>query len=1050
MPSPLRPVDLTTERESEPLAVGDPQPLFGWVVTGDGRDRSQSAYQVRVLLAPLRSMTDQDPDRADVLDDTGWVDGPEQVDVPYRGESLAAAARYGWQVRVRDETATEGPWSSVAWFETAPESIDRFGATWIGSAELSAPLPSLDLANPLVPLQRIWSPSGPDAPLDTPPVGERVWLRASFEVPGGRPVLSAALAAAGAASVRTWLNGREVAADGTDPGALRQALRPGTNVLAIAAASEPGETPGVVARLEVLAQGAPAISISTDDRWQAWTGADEPGEGWQLMFDPATSGLDAWRLAESHGHHGDPPRGREALTHRPSPLLRREVEIGRPVRRARLIVTALGLHDVAINGSPVGGDRLAPGWTDYHQRLPYQVLDVTDLVHEGKIAISAVLADGWWAGNICWFGTEHYGRQPLVLARLEVGHDDGSSTVVVTDERWKVGEGGIRYADLQNGELVDARLEPRGWRETGFDDSRWAPATAHHPQHGPLEPQIGPPVRVQQELVARSVTTLPGGSSVVDFGQNLVGVVRLRLKGDRGTHILVRHAEALQHDGALYTENLRSARCTDEYVLSGDDAGEVLEPRFTVHGFRYCEVIGLPGALDPLDVTALVLHADLPRTGHLTCSDPHLQRLHENIVWGQRGNFLSVPTDCPQRDERLGWTGDAQVFTSTAAYLYDVRNFMRKWLRDLRDATVDGCVPHVAPDVLSPQSPGVLQGGAAGWGDAAVIIPWELLLAYGDERACREMLPTVADWLRFLEEHSDGLVRPDEGFGDWLAPTETPRSLVATAFFARAADLAARLADRLDDPRGPAWRALHGRVRAAFRHRFVSGGARVLSGSQTAYVLALHFGLLEADEQARGALRLVAAVRERNWHLSTGFLGTPYLLEVLSRHGHDDVAYRLMMQQTYPSWLYPVVHGGATTVWERWDSWSDSRGFADPGMTSFNHYAYGAVGAWMHATIGGIAPLAEGYRRVRVAPRPGGGIDRAAGSLRTPYGQIRTQWSSGPQGLELALEVPVGVTAVVDLPRGRYTGSGTTLDVGEGSGQITVGSGDYRFLPAPG
>ncbi|MEO6998556.1 MAG: family 78 glycoside hydrolase catalytic domain [Terracoccus sp.] len=1048
MPSPLRPVYLTTERETEPLAVGDAQPLFGWVVTGDGHNRSQSAYQVRVQADPLRIRADAAPDGADILDDTGWVDGPEQVDVPYDGGPLAAATRYGWQVRVRDETDTEGPWSPVAWFETAPVSTGHFDATWIGTAEPAAALPSLDVASPLVPLQRIWSPAGPSAPLDAPPAGERVWLRTSFEVPGGRPVLSAALVAAGAASVRTWLNGREIAADGTDPQALRHALRPGTNVLAIAATSEPGETPGVVARLEVLAQGAAAISISTDDRWQAWTGTEEPLEGWQMMLDLAASGVDAWRLAESHGHHGDPPRGRETLTHRPSPLLRREFEISRPVRRARLTVTALGLHDVAINGSPVGGDRLAPGWTDYHQRLPYQVLDVTDLLHEGAIAMSAVLADGWWSGNICWFGTEHYGRQPLLLARLEVWHDDGSSTVVVTDEQWKVGQGGIRYADLQNGEVVDARLEPHGWREPGFDDSAWARATPHHPRHGPLEPQIGPPVLVQQQLVARSVTNRPGGSSVVDFGQNLVGVVRLRVRGARGSRIMMRHAEALQDDGVLYTENLRSARCTDEYVLSGDDAGEVFEPRFTVHGFRYCEVIGLPVALDPDDVTALVLHADMPRTGHLTCSDPQLQRLHENIVWGQRGNFLSVPTDCPQRDERLGWTGDAQVFASTAAYLYDVRSFMRKWLRDLRDATVDGCVPHVAPDVLSPQSP-VRQGGAAGWGDAAVILPWELLLAYGDERACREMLPTVADWLRFLAEHSDRLVRPDEGFGDWLAPTHTPKDLVATAFYARAADLAARLAHRLDDPRATEWRELHRRVRSAFRRRFVSGGARVLSGSQTAYVLALHFELLDADERERGALRLVEAVRARNWHLSTGFLGTPYLLEVLSRNGHDDVAYRLMMQETYPSWLYPIVHGGATTVWERWDSWSDSRGFADPGMTSFNHYAYGAVGAWMHATIGGIAPLAEGYRRVRVAPRPGGGIDWAAGLLRTPYGEIRTRWSNGPQGLELDVEVPVGVTAVVELPRGRYTGARTTLDDTEPNRQIEVGSGTYRFRPAP-
>lgn len=992
--------------------------------------------------------------------DSGWVRGGCRVDVPYEGEPLMPSQAYTWAVAVRDEQGVTCEWSSPAHFETAPGEATWDDVAWLAGPVRPARLPSLDMATPLQALERIWAPGGPVAGVGQAPRGGRAWLRTDFDLAGGRTVLAAALVAAGAGQLTSWLNGLRVPIDGSDPEAVRTALRTGANVLALQAEADDGEFPAVVAHLEVLGEAGPAVTVATSGRWQAWSGSADPQVGWQRAEDLAhddcaDKSVGRWVRAEVFGIHGDPPRGREESTHRPSPLLRREFRLERPARRARLHATALGVYELSLSGRRVGGDHVAPGWTDYRKRVAFQTYDVTADLLVGDNVLSAVLADGWYAGNICWFGTGHYGEEPALLLRLEVEHDDGSRTVVRTDDRWRVAHGGTRFADLQNGELVDARLEPTGWTMPRFDATGWQPARQVHPRPGHLEPQVAPAITVQHELPATSFALTASGSIVVDFGQNLVGWVRLSLRGDRGQRVLLRHAEALRPDGTLYTENLRSARCTDEYLLRGDSDGEVFEPRFTVHGFRYCEVVGYPGTLDARDIVARVAYAAMTRTGQFECSDERLNRLQQNIIWGQRGNFLSVPTDCPQRDERLGWTGDAQAFASTAAFGYDVRGFFRKWLRDLRDATVDGCVPHVVPDVLSAHT-GRREGGAAGWGDAAVILPWELLQAYGDERLAAEMLPTVAAWLNFLTEHSDGLVRPAEGFGDWLAPTDTPKDLVSTAFFARAAELASRLAERLGrlDDRD-LWADLHRRVRSAFRDRWVTGGARIVPGTQTAYVLALEFGLLEPDEELRAVSRLVQAVRERNWHLSTGFLGTPYLLDVLSAYGQHDVACRLLAQDTYPSWLYPVVRGGATTMWERWDSWSDSRGFADPGMTSFNHYAYGSVGAWMYRELGGIAAAEPGYRRLLVAPRPGAGVTWARASLDTVHGRVATSWMLDGDTFRLDVVVPAGVQAEVVLPGGPTTESGVGLDQATGvrvlsSGvagtRVEVGSGDYRFV----
>ncbi|NUR91207.1 MAG: family 78 glycoside hydrolase catalytic domain, partial [Nonomuraea sp.] len=714
----------------------------------------------------------------------------------------------------------------------------------------------------------------------------------------------------------------------------------------------------------------------------------------------------AWSLAEEVGLHGDPPWGREPLADRPSPYLRREFAVSSPVRRARLHATALGVYELRLNGHRVGEDHLAPGWTGYRDRLTFQTYDVTDLLAEGGNALGAVLADGWYAGNISWFGPFQYGMRLALRAELEIQHHDGTLTRIRTDGDWRAGTGAIRYADLQNGERHDPAAEPYGWAEPGFDDSAWLPVTQVTPPPGRLEPATAPPIRVQEELRPVELRQTGPGVWVADFGQNLVGWVRLTARGNPGRPVVIRHAEVLDHDGTPYLANLRSARAADEFVAGGEQ--ESFEPRFTFHGFRYAEISGLDGP--PAEVVARVAHAAMEPAGEFECSDERLNQLQRNIVWGQRGNFVAIPTDCPQRDERLGWTGDIWAFAPTALFNYDAGAFLTSWLDDVVDAQFeDGAVTHVAPDVLSGRD---RAAGSPGWGDAIVLLPWALHRLRGDTSVAARCYEPMRRWLAYLEHRSISGIFPDEGFGDWLSlGADTPKPLVGTAIFALSARQLAELAGALGrtaDERE--YLELHAKVRQAFRNAFVQGPGVVASGTQTAYVLAIAAGLLEEHELPRAGARLVADIRARGGHLSTGFLGTPYLLDALTSTGHLETAYGLLLQDTFPSWLYPIVHGGATTMWERWDGWTDHRGLQDPGMNSFNHYAYGAVGDWMYRTVGGLSAGSPGYADIVVRPRPGGGITWARTAHQTRHGRVEVSWR---QGGSLEVTVPPNARAEV-------------------------------------
>jgi alpha-L-rhamnosidase len=753
----------------------------------------------------------------------------------------------------------------------------------------------------------------------------------------------------------------------------------------------------------------------------------------------------------------------------PAPLLRREIEVEKKVAMARAYATAFGMYEVEINGRRVGDQLLTPGWTAYDERLQYQTYDVTPLLRKGPNALGVTLGDGWYRGFLGWQDSKGvYGKRLALLLQIRVVYTDGTEGVFGTDGEWKASTGPIRASDIYMGETYDARLEKAGWSEAGYDDAAWSGVRVVDRPKDVLVAPEGPPVRRIQEIVPREVLTTPEGDTVYDMGQNMVGWIRLAVEGDPGATVTLRHFEVLDKDGNVYTENLRKAAQTVTYTLKGGGP-EVFEPHFTFQGFRYVAVDGLPGEPRPENLTGVVIHSDFERAGTFTSSSPLINQLQENIQWGMRGNFVDVPTDCPQRDERLGWTGDAQVFAPTACFNGDVSGFFAKWLGDLAaDQQPSGAVPHVIPNVLSHGSDSG-DSASAGWADAAVVVPWVHYLAYGNPQILEDQYASMKAWVDYQKRQAGERYIWDEDFtfGDWLAfattqsdypGATTDKDLVATAYFAHSADLLSRAAKVLgkeDD--AASYRQTFERVREAFTGEFVTPSGRLASGTQTAYALALAFDLLPREMRAGAARRLAQDVRKFE-HITTGFLGTPLICPVLSDHGYWDEAFMLLNRKEYPSWLYPVTQG-ATTIWERWDGRKPDDTFQDPGMNSFNHYAYGAIGEWLYTRVAGVQIDEEhpGYAHVIVAPHPGGGLTEARASHQSPYGEVVSGWKVTGGTMTLEVVVPPNATATVHLlgaTAGQVTEGGEPAGESEGvshiaqdEGEVTleVGSGRYSF-----
>ncbi|AIQ70330.1 family 78 glycoside hydrolase catalytic domain [Paenibacillus graminis] len=747
----------------------------------------------------------------------------------------------------------------------------------------------------------------------------------------------------------------------------------------------------------------------------------------------------------------------------PCDYFRTEFTVPDDVVSARIYATSLGLYRLYVNGSPADDTLFNPGWTSYDKRLQYQTYEVTSLITAGENALGCIVGNGWYKGYLAWEGKkDFYGKTRALLIQLHLTLSDGSEQIIISDENWRVSTGPLLMSELYHGETYDARLELNGWSHYGYADQEWTKAAVTSPPATTLVAQENEPTRIIDTIKPVAVINTPKGETVLDMGQNMVGWVRFKVTAEAGAVVILQHAEVLDKDGNFYSENLRSAKQAITYTCRGGGE-EGYEPYLSFQGFRYVKVEGLPKTPLLKDFTGCVIHTDLLPTGSFSCSDELVNQLQHNIVWGQKGNFLDIPTDCPQRDERLGWTGDAQVFIRTAAFNMNVVPLFEKWLKDLAaDQEADGRVPHVIPDVPAAGY------GSSAWGDAAVICPWTLYQCYGDIRVLRTQYPSMRAWVEYIRSQGEDEFLWNTGFhfGDWLGLDAkensyigaTPKDLIATAYYAYSTELLAKTAaviGKAED--AEKYHRLHQEIIRAFRKEFVTPGGRVASPTQTAYSVALMFDLLEERDRLRTAGMLADHVKENGIHLTTGFVGTPYLCLVLSRFGYTDLAYELVLQKEYPSWLYSVLQG-ATTIWEHWDGIKQDGSFWSDGMNSFNHYAYGAIGDWLYRVAGGIELLEPGYKRIQIKPQIGKHFTWIETSLESVYGTIRSAWRVQQDGsAELDVVIPANTTAEIIIPSSwpkRILENGVQPDQVSGlygveqitQGQkLLVGSGRYLF-----
>ncbi len=1008
---------LRCESLVSPLGIGETAPRLSWIDLSSAPNMTQTAYQV------LCSSKPNGP--ADFWD-SGTVASDDSTQVVYAGRPLRSRDRVYWRVKIWDQTGHASPYSQSSVFEEGLLEPSDWNAQWISSSP--DPLERSDsLAN------WMWTDEGD--PAKEAPSGSR-WFRARVLVPGGQRIDLAQLRVLVDDHFTVLVNGTEIAhGDGFSNYTvvpIGQSLHPGENTVEIKATNDKGPA-GLAVLGEVKFTDGSGQRLDSPHDWQA---ASSPSGPWKLPKVLGPVGMKPWGLVRPIV-----PPDRAAY-------FRKRFSVDKAVARARVYASARGLYELYLDGRKVGSDLLRPGWTDYNRRIQYQTYDVTRALGAGAHALGLIVGDGWYSGNIAWAGRNQYGRIDKGLAQLEITYSDGTSETISTDGSWRAGGGPILQNDLYMGETYDARDTQRGWATAGFDDTSWKTPYTLSVNGSRLVSQMDPSVRVLATLPAKALSQPKPGVWVFDLGQNMVGHVRLKVSGPRGATILIRHAEMLNPDGTAYTTNLRHALATDSYTLSGNGV-ETYEPTFTFHGFRYVELTGFPGVPKLDAVTGIVVGTDSPQTGTFECSSSLVNSIQHNILWGQRGNYLEVPTDCPQRDERLGWMGDAQIFVRTACFNNDVESFHTKWTQDVVDAqSSDGGFSDVSPRVGDPAD------GAPAWGDAGVIVPWTIYQCYGDKRLLERRYDAMASWVHYIDSANPDhlwVKRSNNNFGDWLNVNDpTPAPVLATAYFAHDADLMARISTALGKQQeAEAYTSLFEQIKAAFQRAYVRDDGFIQGDSQTDYVLALWFDLLPSTLRQAAADRLVRKIEDRKMHLSTGFVGTGYLAPVLSSIGRSDIAYKLLTSDTYPSWGFEVKNG-ATTMWERWDGWTPDKGFEDPGMNSFNHYAFGAIGQWMYSDVGGIDldPSQPGYKRFVIHPRMDPAISWAKAALESVHGRISSSWKRAKGHFELNVVVPPNTSALVVVPTaGAITATGGKLLRTEGGlAFFEVGSGSYRFV----
>jgi len=1049
---------LTTNGRTNPLGIAADDISFAWAIASEARGVVQSAYRIRV----------GNTEGGQEVWDSGRITSDRQIDVTLpSGLHLAPATRYHWQVKTWDGNGIESPWSAPAWFETGLlAAADWKGADWI-----------TDMADTSG--AKAWTDYTATIEFTVNKIALGVLLRTSddaangymhqINVSGPTPRLIVHKKTAGRYAVIETI---DLAPLGfTNAGLLANKhtlefdLRGATittrlNGKTIDIRTDSTWTVGVIGLRTHGSETATIHSVRV---------VEKPG-GRLLLASDFGAGLNPFQGGTVSGGTCKITGNSEAVyaPARKLPLLRTQFAVQKEVRSARVYASALGLYELALNGKKVGDQFLAPGWTDYNQRIQSQTYDVTALVRQGANVLGAALGDGWHTGKVGLNWKRVYGDTPALIAKIKILYTDGSEAWFATSPQWQSAPSPRVLADLQDGETYDARLEQPGWNTPDFDASRWNAVSVVAADSAKLVPQPDEPVRATEILTAKQLTIPAPGEYVYDLGQNMVGVARVRLTGKKGQTVRIRHAEELYRigelTGRLYTDNLRTAKATDTYTFARDET-VTYQPTFTQHGFRYVEITGLEKPPAVTDVQGIVLGSDLPNIGDLRLSHPMLDQLVRNIRWGQRGNFLSIPTDTPARDERLGWTGDISVFAPTASRYQDTRAFLSKWMDDVRDSQrADGNIPAVVP-----QPRREFDQTGVGWSDCFITVPYAVWRATGDTRIVRRNWDAMQRFYRFVHASAtkDGNLL-EEGrsswfSGDWLNLEKVDRlqehRLIATAYFAQNTRMMAEMAAAMGETAQAAeWAALVPKIRDAFVAAYRRPDGSLQIGTQTVYAMALGMDLIaDPKQREQTAGKFVEKLAADNYHLKTGFLGTPWLLPALTRIGRDDLAMRLLLNEDYPSWGFEI-HMGATTMWERWNTIRADGQFGPVDMNSFNHYAYGAVADWMFENLGGLQSVEPGYKRTRIAPLIGhDGVNSARGTLRTPYGLLSSEWKRVNGTFTLSVNIPANTTAEIVIPamRAEAVREGTTaaesasgvqaVSFKEGHLTLCVGSGHYEF-----
>ena len=1008
--------DTRCEYRVNPIGVDTSQPRLSWVLESKNRGVLQSAYQVLVASSAELLKKNQGD-----LWDSGKVASGESIQVAYGGKTLAAGQVCFWKVRVWDQADQAAKWSPPATWTMGLLQPGDWQAQWIGFPATVAQS-KFDRLLALDGCAWVWA-NGTVA--GNQPRG-KVYFRKQLELPAHTPVTRAKFVLTADDNLQLHVNGQPAGGAHRNWKQLAtrdvaSLLRPGANLFAIEAENT-GENPaGLAGRLVIEFVNGDTLFVPIDSSWRSSRVA---GADWKEVRE---AGAD-WQPAAEIVRYGEQPWGtlaRQAIS--PAPFFRKAFTVTKPIKRATAFAAALGVYELHLNGKPVDTDVLSPGWTDFGKRAHYRGYDVTEQLKRGDNVLGAMLGDGWYASYLAFTGKRHYyGGEPRLRVQLQIEYQDGTREVIGTDGTWQAAVGPILEADLLMGCAYDARAEFAGWDKSGFDAAKWQPAQVDGAVLANLVAHPGEPMRRTEEVTAKKITEPRPGVYVFDLGQNMVGWARLKVKGKAGQKVTVRHAEMLNPDGTIYVTNLRAALATDSYILA--DAGpRTFEPYFTFHGFQYVEVTGLDYQPALADVVGVVVHSDLSRAGWFECSEPLVNKLTLNSLWGQRGNFLDVPTDCPQRDERAGWTGDTQFFIPTAAYNFNVAPFFTRWLTTICEDSQagDGSVAHVAPDL------GLGSGGTA-WGDAAIICTYNIYKTYGDTRVIAAHFPAMERLLAWYGSKSTGLIPKTHVFGDWLnMGGGASEEVLNTAYYAYLAGLMSEMARAIgNDAPAARYEKLHGEIKAVFAGFFEADGS-LRNCSQTGYALAFSMELVPDALREKAAAKFAGEIERFKDHIATGFIGTPRLLPALHKAGRDDLAYRLLLQETYPSWLFQVKLG-ATTMWERWDGWTPDKGFQTIGMNSFNHYAFGAVGQYLYENVAGIAAESPAYKKISIRPVIGEGLTWAKASYDSMYGKIVSNWKLEGKALTMDVTIPANTTATVHVP-------------GKDGGVREVASGQHQF-----